>query len=74
MVGTCKQVVQIKQMRQGRSARAEPTPSPAAPAAGVTAPLPTGRHSSPAGALAQPPGVSAFSSPEVGAWNRCEAT
>lgn len=39
-----------KAVNCGRSARGEPTPSPTShQLPGVTAPLPTGRHSSPAG-------------------------
>lgn len=63
-----------KAVSQGKSARGVPTPSPPATSCQGHRSPSTGRHSSPAGALAQPPGVSAFSSSEVGAWNRCDAT
>lgn len=64
-----------KAVNHGRSARGEPSPSPIShQLPGVTAPLPQEGTALQLGALAQPPGVSAFSSSEMGAWNRCDAT
>lgn len=65
---------QSKAMSQGRSARGVPSPSPTShQLPGSPLPFPQEGTALQLGA-AQFPGVSAFSSSEVGAWNRCDAT